>query len=72
MAEASTSKGKSRPIRAPVVGGIYRADSVKDVADSLGITNLPDTVAAALASDLEYRLHQVIEIQGSCPFHSAR
>ncbi|KAF8713145.1 TATA box binding protein associated factor, partial [Rhizoctonia solani] len=62
MAETSTSKGKARPTRAPVVGGLYRADSVKDVADSLGIANLPDSVAAALASDVEYRLHQVVEV----------
>ncbi|KAG9103629.1 hypothetical protein FRC06_009287 [Ceratobasidium sp. 370] len=62
MTEATTSKGKSRPSRAPVAGGIYKADSIKDVADSLGITNLPDSVAAALASDVEYRLHQVIEV----------
>ena len=85
MAETSNSKGKSRPARAPVVGGVYRVDSVKvwsirfasslaliavllqDVADSLGITNLPDSVAAALASDVEYRLHQVIEV---CSFMS--
>lgn len=81
MAETGTSKGKSRPARAPAVGGVYRVDSVKvwpfkfapnltsmvpllqDVADSLGITNLPDSVAAALASDVEYRLHQVIEVR---------
>ncbi|KAL5632606.1 hypothetical protein ACGC1H_005526 [Rhizoctonia solani] len=72
MAEASTSKGKARPTRAPVVGGIYRADSVKDVADSLGITNLPDSVAAALASDVEYRLHQVIEEAARFTRHGRR
>ncbi|KAG8745857.1 hypothetical protein FRC10_006884 [Ceratobasidium sp. 414] len=65
MTEATTSKGKSRPSRAPVAGGIYKTDSIKDVADSLGITNLPDSVAAALASDVEYRLHQVIEVSAT-------
>lgn len=58
--------------------GLYKADSVKvgcpffsnhflltgsqDVAEALGITNLPDPVASALASDVEYRIHQVIEV----------
>jgi len=41
--------------------GLYKADSVKDVADALGITNFPDPVASALAGDVEYRIHQVIE-----------
>ncbi|KAI6122507.1 TATA box binding protein associated factor-domain-containing protein [Pisolithus croceorrhizus] len=35
--------------------GIYKADTVKDVAESLGITNLPEAVASSLASDVEYR-----------------
>lgn len=72
MAETNNSKGKSRPARAPVVGGVYRVDSVKDVADSLGITNLPDSVAAALASDVEYRLHQVIEEAARFTRHARR
>ncbi|KAG9099022.1 hypothetical protein FS749_002310 [Ceratobasidium sp. UAMH 11750] len=72
MTEAATSKGKSRPSRAPVAGGIYKADSIKDVADSLGITNLPDSVAAALASDVEYRLHQVIEEAARFTRHARR
>ncbi|QRW06620.1 transcription initiation factor TFIID subunit 6 [Ceratobasidium sp. AG-Ba] len=87
MTEA-TSKGKSRLSRAPVAGGIYKADSVKvrppeykyftstyikkDVADSLGIANLPDSVAAALASDVEYRLHQVIEEAARFTRHARR
>ncbi|KAB5595903.1 Transcription initiation factor TFIID subunit 6 [Ceratobasidium theobromae] len=69
---AENAKGKARPVRAPVVGGIYRADSIKDVADSLGITNLLDSVAAALASDVEYRLHQVIEEAARFTRHARR
>jgi hypothetical protein len=34
----------------------------QDVADSLGIPNLPEAIAGALASDVEYRLHQIIEV----------
>lgn len=35
--------------------------SSQDVAESVGIGSLPDEVASALAGDVEYRLHQVIE-----------
>ncbi|TRM60559.1 TATA box binding protein associated factor-domain-containing protein [Schizophyllum amplum] len=41
--------------------GIYKLESIKDVAESLNITNLSDLVATALANDVEYRLHQVVE-----------
>jgi len=34
----------------------------QDVADSLGVVSLPEPVASALASDVEYRIHQVIEV----------
>lgn len=45
----------------------------KDVAESLGITNLSESVASNLASDVEYRLHQVIEVRGfpDIPFASS-
>ncbi|KAG8214404.1 TATA box binding protein associated factor-domain-containing protein [Butyriboletus roseoflavus] len=52
--------------------GVYKADSVKDVAESLGITNLPDAVASALASDVEYRIHQVIEEAARYMRHARR
>merc|ERR1712093_69435 len=35
--------------------------SVKDVAESIGIPNLSDEVATALAADVEYRLREVME-----------
>jgi TATA box binding protein associated factor (TAF) len=35
----------------------------KDIAESLGIASLSDTVASALAADIEYRLHEVIEVR---------
>ncbi|KAF9046804.1 TAF-domain-containing protein [Hymenopellis radicata] len=40
--------------------GAYKAESIKDVAEFLNIT-ISDSVASSLASDVEYRLHQVIE-----------
>ncbi|KAF9451129.1 TAF-domain-containing protein [Macrolepiota fuliginosa MF-IS2] len=53
------SKPKSRPSQS-VQSGIYKPEAIKDTADSLGIT-ISDTVTSALASDVEYRIHQVIE-----------
>jgi transcription initiation factor TFIID subunit 6 len=35
---------------------------IKDIAESLNIT-LPETVASSLASDVEYRINQVIEVR---------
>ena len=39
-----------------------RLTDFQDVAESLGIAGLPDVVASALASDVEYRIHQVVEV----------
>ncbi|KAJ7647214.1 TATA box binding protein associated factor-domain-containing protein [Roridomyces roridus] len=50
--------GKKRPTAQT---GVYKPESIKDVADSLNLPNISDTVASALASDVEYRIHQVIE-----------
>lgn len=52
--------------------GIYKADAVKDVAESLGITSLSETVASALASDVEYRVHQVVEEASRFMRHARR
>ncbi|KAF8349591.1 transcription initiation factor TFIID complex 60 kDa subunit [Amanita rubescens] len=40
--------------------GVYKAEGIKDVAESLSV-NISDQVASSLASDVEYRIHQVIE-----------
>lgn len=48
------------------------SNAAKDVAESLGITNLPDPVASALASDVEYRVHQVIEEAARFMRHARR
>lgn len=37
------------------------SDTVKDVAEVLGISNLPEEVAKTLAMDIEYRIHEIIE-----------
>ncbi|KDQ62792.1 hypothetical protein JAAARDRAFT_30697 [Jaapia argillacea MUCL 33604] len=65
------SKPKARGTSTQLTG-IYRADSIRDVAESLGITNLTDSVASALASDVEYRIHQVVEEAARFMRHARR
>ncbi|KAI0667708.1 transcription initiation factor TFIID complex subunit [Trametes maxima] len=62
-------KSRSVPTKVP---GIYKADSVRDVAESLNISNLPDIVASALASDVEYRIQQVVEEAARFMRHAKR
>jgi hypothetical protein len=40
-----------------------RVVSIQTMAESVGITNLDDSVAVALTADVEFRLHQVIEVR---------
>ncbi|KIK41934.1 hypothetical protein CY34DRAFT_805508 [Suillus luteus UH-Slu-Lm8-n1] len=65
------SKPKAKATQAHQTG-IYKSDSVRDVAESLGITNLSETVASSLASDVEYRIHQVIEEASRFMRHARR
>ncbi|SCV69058.1 BQ2448_2078 [Microbotryum intermedium] len=55
-----------------VAAGVWKKDSVKDVAESIGIANLPDEVASALAGDVEYRLWEIIEESIKFMRHSRR
>lgn len=48
------------------------ADTFKDVAEALGITNLPEEVSKTLAMDVEYRLHEIIEQALKFMKHSKR
>lgn len=34
----------------------------KDIAESVNVPTLPEAVASALASDVEYRIHQVVDV----------
>ena len=36
---------------------------LQEVAESLGIGSLPDEIAEKLASDVEYRIHQVVQVR---------
>lgn len=47
-------------------------DTVKDVAESLGIDNIPDDVLKALAMDVEYRILEIIEQAVKFKRHSKR
>ncbi|KAK9235781.1 hypothetical protein V1525DRAFT_408899 [Lipomyces kononenkoae] len=48
------------------------SDTVRDVAESLGIVNLPEDVAKALAMDIEYRINEVLEQATKFMRHSKR
>ncbi|KAF8505367.1 TATA box binding protein associated factor-domain-containing protein [Hysterangium stoloniferum] len=58
--------------KAQMQTGIYKPESIKDIAESLGINNLSDHVASALASDVEYRIHQVVEEASRFMRHARR
>lgn len=45
---------------------------MKDAAEALGISNLPDEVAKTLAMDIEYRIHEVVEQALKFMIHSKR
>ncbi|KAH7096406.1 TAF-domain-containing protein [Auriculariales sp. MPI-PUGE-AT-0066] len=56
----------SKPVlRAPPVG-VFKPDAIRDVAESIGLHTLPEGVAAALASDVEYRIHQIVQQLDLC------
>jgi TATA box binding protein associated factor (TAF) len=37
-------------------------DSIKIISEAVGVTNLPDEVAAAMASDVEYRIREITQV----------
>jgi transcription initiation factor TFIID subunit 6 len=51
---------------------IYPTDSVQDVAESLGLPPLKESVAATLAADVEYRLRQVVQDASKFMKHGER
>ncbi|RPB18990.1 transcription initiation factor TFIID subunit D5 [Terfezia boudieri ATCC MYA-4762] len=40
---------------------LWSTDTIRDVAESVGITSLPPEVSSNLAMDVEYRIHQVLQ-----------
>lgn len=51
---------------------VYNHDSIKDVADALGILNLNEEVAKTLAQDVEYRIHAIIQEASKFMRHAKR
>ncbi len=48
------------------------SDTIKDVAESLGLNNIPEEVSKALAMDVEYRMHEILEQALKFMRHSKR
>ncbi|UZJ54803.1 hypothetical protein CBS101457_004123 [Exobasidium rhododendri] len=51
---------------------IYPTDSVQDVAESIGLPPIRESIAAALAADVEYRLRQVVQDASKFMRHGKR
>ena len=51
---------------------VWNPDNIRDVAESVGITNLNDDVTENLARDVEYRIAQVLEEALKFMRHSKR
>ncbi|CAG8758478.1 7088_t:CDS:2, partial [Acaulospora morrowiae] len=44
---------------------LFPKDTIKSTAESVGISNLKDSVAATLALDVEYRIHEIIQVEAN-------
>ncbi|KAI7879468.1 transcription initiation factor TFIID subunit 6 [Lichtheimia hyalospora FSU 10163] len=51
---------------------VFPKETVKNIGESLGITNLKDDAASALAQDVEYRVHELIQEATKFMRHSKR
>ncbi|KAI8640962.1 TATA box binding protein associated factor-domain-containing protein [Parasitella parasitica] len=51
---------------------VFPKETIKNVGESLGIANLKDEVATALAQDVEYRVHELIQEAAKFMRHSKR
>ncbi|KAI9499123.1 transcription initiation factor TFIID subunit 6 [Zychaea mexicana] len=51
---------------------VFPKETIKNIGESLGITNLKDEVATALAQDVEYRVHELIQEATKFMRHSKR
>jgi len=56
-----TDKGRPAPIPATGVGAAIYVDSVKAMAESVGISNMQDEAAKELAEDITYRLRHILQ-----------
>ncbi|KAG2216856.1 hypothetical protein INT45_005223 [Circinella minor] len=51
---------------------VFPKETIKNISESLGITNLKDEVTTALAQDVEYRVHELIQEATKFMRHSKR
>ncbi|KIS68220.1 TATA-binding protein-associated factor TAF6 [Mycosarcoma maydis] len=57
---------------AGVPASVYPTDTIRDVAESLGINSMKESVAAALAADVEYRIREIVQDAAKYMRHSKR
>ncbi|KAF9157846.1 hypothetical protein DFQ26_008261 [Actinomortierella ambigua] len=51
---------------------VFPPSTIKDIAEAVGIPNLKDDVAGALAQDVEYRIHEIVQEAMKFMRHSKR
>lgn len=51
---------------------LFQKESIKEYANSIGITDLPDKVSSLLSNDVEYRLREIIQDASKFMMHSKR
>lgn len=57
---------------AGVPASVYPTDTIRDVAESVGIMGMKESVAAALAADVEYRIREIVQDATKYMRHSKR
>ena len=57
---------------AGVPASVYPTDTIRDVAESVGINGMKESVAAALAADVEYRIREIVQDATKYMRHSKR
>jgi transcription initiation factor TFIID subunit 6 len=55
-----------------MANSLFPTDTIKDVADSLGIQNLSQDAAKQLAMDVEYRIQEIVQEALKFMRHSKR
>lgn len=67
-----TSGGIGLGSLAGVPTSVYPTDTIRDVAESVGIIGMKESVAAALAADVEYRIREIVQDATKYMRHSKR
>lgn len=73
MSQNPQQQQQQQNVKAPMSHTLWSPiDTVKDVADSLGLTDLNDESSRNLAMDVEYRIHEILEQAVKFMRHSKR